>query len=462
MPNRLEKSKDALGVSQQFEGSDTNANITGNFDGVGLTCGALGWTIKWENQDPLVNAFIQRHGLDRAKELMPEVWDEYLAVIRASGQTAIDMSAKWSGTSSTVKEPYRSELRAFWKSPEMAAIQQEWADKDMGLYADTQTKAFCALHGIPDSQIVFRWFFDIKVHNGGMKGINLDAGKAVSFGQVASWAKLLDIPSRFANTKKDLVHNISTWERMYDSMTPWQRSLFGLSFLRSQIARKEFHADVMNRKGSVASGVGRVHGHDYDFRKMVLEPITPAPQPETPKDRSIIELGGLVGLPATPLQRMLDWQKQNRPGRSPRFWGAVDFSRHSSKPRLFVIDVKEQKVSSYLVSHGIGSEGKSDDGMADIFSNVPNSKASSLGLYRCDETYFGKHGLSLFIDGLDSTNSKARQRAIVIHGASYVSEKVVKEAGRVGRSEGCFALDEAVKDTVINQLKEGSLLIAFK
>lgn len=455
--SRLDKTKDALGVSQQFEGSDTNANITGNFDGVGLTCGALGWTIKWDNQDPLVFAFIARHGETRAKELMPKTWNEYYSIIRAKGQTAIDMAAKWSGTSSKVQEPYRSELRAFWKSPEMAAIQQEQADKDMGLYAEAQSKQFCALHGIPEATAVFRWFFDIKVHNGGMKGIALDAGRAVSFSQFKQWAQFLEIPEKFANTKKDLMVNLSTWEKLYDSMTPWQRSLFGLSYLRSQISRKEFHADVMNRKGSVALGVGRVHGTDYDFRKTLLEPSAPVPA-----NRTLIELGQLVGLPSEPLQRMLDWQTKNRPGRSPRFWGAVDFKRHSSKARFFVIDMIAQKVTGYLVAHGVGSEGKYDDGVADIFSNVPGSNASSLGLYRCDETYSGKHGLSLYVDGLDSTNSKARERAIVIHGATYVSEEVVNKTGRVGRSEGCFALDEAVKDTVIGQLKEGSLLIAFK
>lgn len=166
---------------------------------------------------------------------------------------------------------------------------------------------------------------------------------------------------------------------------------------------------------------------------------------------------------AFPVERLIELRNDRYPTSRPRYWGVVNFDLHSGKPRLFVLDVVAEEVTAYLCSHGIGSEGPTDDGFANVFSNVSGSNASSLGIYRCAETYHSsKNGYSMKLDGLEDTNSNARSRYIVMHGASYVSKAFVQEYGRVGRSEGCPAVDHVYAKKVIDQLKLGSLLIHWK
>lgn len=166
---------------------------------------------------------------------------------------------------------------------------------------------------------------------------------------------------------------------------------------------------------------------------------------------------------AFPVERLIELRNDRYPTSRPRYWAVVNFDLHSGEPRLFVLDVVAEEARSYLCSHGIGSEGPTDDGYANVFSNEPGSNASSLGIYRCAETYHSsKNGYSMKLDGLEDTNSNARSRYIVMHGANYVSKAFVQEYGRVGRSEGCPAVDHAYSRAVIDQLKLGSLLIHWR
>ena len=163
-----------------------------------------------------------------------------------------------------------------------------------------------------------------------------------------------------------------------------------------------------------------------------------------------------------PMERLIALRNDRYANSRPRYWGIVNFDLHSAKPRLFVFDVIDRTVASYLCAHGRGSEGATDDGMANVFSNRSGSKASSLGIYRCAETYNGENGYSLKMDGLETTNSNARSRAIVVHGADYVSERFAEKHRRIGRSEGCPALDHSYARSLIDQLKLGSLLVHWK
>ncbi len=137
----------------------------------------------------------------------------------------------------------------------------------------------------------------------------------------------------------------------------------------------------------------------------------------------------------------------------------VDFSKPSSQPRLWVIDLATHRVLyTELVSHGRAS----GENYATSFSNNPHSNKSSLGLYRTEETYSGKHGYSLKLDGLEKGfNDMARARAVVMHSAEYVSQAVIKATGRLGRSEGCLALNPAVSAKVISAIKDGSLIFVY-
>ncbi len=161
---------------------------------------------------------------------------------------------------------------------------------------------------------------------------------------------------------------------------------------------------------------------------------------------------------AIPMQRMIAFRDTHRPDTRPRFWCVVDFNRHSADPRLFLFDRVMEQVQGYLCSHGKGSEGPTDDGYASVFKNVDGSGCSSLGIYLCSEIYFGDHGKSMRLDGLEATNSRARHRAIVVHGADYVSAETIASSGRIGRSLGCPALDHDHVEHVVDALANGSLM----
>jgi hypothetical protein len=137
----------------------------------------------------------------------------------------------------------------------------------------------------------------------------------------------------------------------------------------------------------------------------------------------------------------------------------IDFSLPSDKERLWVLDLIHGKVLFHcLVSHGRNS----GELMAEKFSNIPGSNASSPGFYITGETYIGKHGLSLTLDGLEmGINDKARARAIVIHGAEYVSSDFIRNHGRLGRSFGCPAVPVELSKDIIQTIKGGSCLFIY-
>lgn len=133
----------------------------------------------------------------------------------------------------------------------------------------------------------------------------------------------------------------------------------------------------------------------------------------------------------------------------------IDFSQKSTQKRWYFINLSNGSVWNVHVAHGKGSD-STHDGFAKTFSNVSGSNASSLGFYKTAETYQGSNGYSLRLDGLSSTNSNARSRAIVVHGAAYVQDSAVIQ----GRSWGCPAVSMANRDKVINLIKGGSLIYA--
>lgn len=134
----------------------------------------------------------------------------------------------------------------------------------------------------------------------------------------------------------------------------------------------------------------------------------------------------------------------------------IDFTKPSTEKRLFVIDLKLKKILfiSY-VAHGRNSGEK----YATSFSNREGSFKSSLGFYKTGNTYYGKNGYSLVLDGLErGINDKAKERAIVMHGATYADPSTIRSCGRLGRSLGCPALPLAVSKKIIDAIKGGTLL----
>jgi len=137
----------------------------------------------------------------------------------------------------------------------------------------------------------------------------------------------------------------------------------------------------------------------------------------------------------------------------------IDYSLPSSQPRLFVFDLSARKLLfRELVAHGRNS----GDDRSTYFSNSPGSLATSIGLFVTADTYVGSNGYSLRLKGLEEgVNDMAWDRAIVLHGASYVSRTAIRALGRLGRSWGCPAVRKEIARKIINTLRGGSPVFAY-
>jgi hypothetical protein len=137
----------------------------------------------------------------------------------------------------------------------------------------------------------------------------------------------------------------------------------------------------------------------------------------------------------------------------------IDYSLPSTERRLWVLDVAKGRVLFHeLVAHGRGT----GDNLARTFSNRPGSNQSSVGTFLTGPTYRGTHGLSLRLKGLEpGVNHLAEARAIVVHGAQYVSESMARAMGRLGRSQGCPAVREEISGEIIRTIKDGTLLFSY-
>ncbi|MGE8334130.1 murein L,D-transpeptidase catalytic domain family protein [Pseudomonas laurylsulfatiphila] len=137
----------------------------------------------------------------------------------------------------------------------------------------------------------------------------------------------------------------------------------------------------------------------------------------------------------------------------------IDYSLPSTEQRLWVFDLKRRKLLFHeLVAHGRNS----GENMATLFSNQNESHATSLGLFRTQQSYLGQNGYSLRMEGLEpGFNDNAFDRAIVIHGAPYVSPVLARANGRIGRSLGCPAVRPAIAHRLIDSMKDGQLLFSY-
>jgi hypothetical protein len=141
--------------------------------------------------------------------------------------------------------------------------------------------------------------------------------------------------------------------------------------------------------------------------------------------------------------------------------GIADFSQPSSEPRFHVVDLANGNVESHLVCHGRGSD-PDHSGYVERFSNDFGSYATSNGTYVTTDYYEGKYGLSLRVRGLDWSNSNAEPRAIVIHNAWYAEPDMIPLHGKLGRSEGCFAMSRKSQYEVMRKLAGGRMIFAEK
>lgn len=162
-------------------------------------------------------------------------------------------------------------------------------------------------------------------------------------------------------------------------------------------------------------------------------------------------------VPQVPLDQALAYFNSHRDLIKNQTWlTIIDFTRHSREKRMFVMNLENGELDQLAVAHGEGSDPE-DTGWARIFSDTEGSGTSSLGFYLVNEPYVGRWGKSARLDGLSSTNQNVRDRAIVLHGATYVSDGLEKQ----GLTLGCPAIDERLIELMVNRLSGKSLMYAY-
>ena len=158
---------------------------------------------------------------------------------------------------------------------------------------------------------------------------------------------------------------------------------------------------------------------------------------------------------------MASFRRHNAAVRHADVIAIADYSRPSRDRRFHLVDLASGATASLLVAHGRGSD-PGHSGWLKQFSNIDGSYASSAGAFVTGDDYVGKHGRSKRLIGLDSTNCNALDRAIVIHAAPYVSEAMVRDLGKLGRSQGCFTVTVGDLSQVLSRLGSGRFLYSDK
>ncbi len=175
-------------------------------------------------------------------------------------------------------------------------------------------------------------------------------------------------------------------------------------------------------------------------------------------ENTVIQAAQRVGIPQNQINKVAGYiEKYSGSIPNKNYVAFVDFSKPSTERRGFLIQTDTGSTQSFLVSHGV----RSGQLYAERFSNIQGSNMSSLGLYFVKQTYDGHNGYSVRVAGIESSNSNVEARSIVIHPADYVSDRYIQEHGMLGVSEGCFAIDRAVSQSLINKVKNGSIWLAF-
>jgi L,D-transpeptidase catalytic domain len=175
-------------------------------------------------------------------------------------------------------------------------------------------------------------------------------------------------------------------------------------------------------------------------------------------------------VPGSPIQadpyqrRLLDTAAQQVARFSANLWrtdlvGIADFGMASSEPRFHLVNLEAGTVRSLYVAHGRGSDPE-HDGWLKTFSNVSGSEATSRGGYLTCEWYTGKYGTSIRLVGLEEDNSQALDRAIVVHPAWYADPAMIGKWGKLGRSEGCFAMAPGEFSEALLRLSGGRLIFS--
>lgn len=231
------------------------------------------------------------------------------------------------------------------------------------------------------------------------------------------------------------------------------------------------HEDgIVCRRALIAGGVMCAVGIGLGSRWSVVAPdvvpvaataSVPPPSPASYAVPASPRIHGPEPRPRLLARAMASLDRHRRSGVRRDRVALVDFSLPSSRRRLTVLDLEDGRSWSALVSHGSGSD-PDRTGWVERLSNVEGSNASCEGAFLTSDLYEGRHGRSQRLIGLDRTNDRALERAIVIHGAWYSEPSIVRSTGALGRSQGCFAVGDSVLDEFLSRLGRDRLIVASK
>lgn len=256
--------KKAIDVSKNFEGGDWS-NITGNFDGAYLTCGALGFTWKYNNQPPMILQFLAKYGAELGKKLMPQYWEIYLKAANLGENGGASIVSAWTSNGANVKSDVKKELQAFWSSPEMIQIQITTAWRMMGDFAQKKCLEAQSYFGLAAPQFAhFSYWFDQAVLNGQGSTVQYGEESTVDMNAVLKWCK-----SASGYEIKSLTKCADLWATQLLKASPDQVVLWKMAYLRAMKSRPEFKPVTMCRRGTLALGTGMVNGsiQTYDWKK---------------------------------------------------------------------------------------------------------------------------------------------------------------------------------------------------
>ena len=260
--------KTALQVTGHFEDSDDPLGaVTGDFDGMGISLGVLQWNIGSNSLQSMVAAV----GRDYVIGIMPQYGEAFWEACGSDVRTGLAICRRWQ-QGGRLEATAQSELGTFTRSDPFVAQQVARASK-VARTANSAAEAYAAKDPgyVEPTKALFCWFFDLITQNGGLKGLGYDDvsaflernGKSVSGDVICDW--LASRPKGMAGYR-DSDENARIWR---NAIPDGQMSLFVLSYLRSQLSRPEFRADVMNRKATIALQHGWVHREKHDLAELL-------------------------------------------------------------------------------------------------------------------------------------------------------------------------------------------------
>lgn len=465
----------AMEITGQFEGRGFD-QVTGNFDNMGLSVGFLQWNYGMGSlQSKILKPYISKYGASKMDAFFP-VPVSPTANYSPTQAVTFCKNNMLSGTS--VKSNWKSAWEKFLASSETVSLQ-----KDACVGVAEQAANYCTQWGM-ETERTFCFMFDVVTQNGSLKTVKKPTVTDALVKRAINYSK----------------KNATLWGKQ--NLDSEQKVLLIAAMLRAELANSQWRQDVMDRKGTIACGVGTVHGsmRTFVFGRPTEAPVTVKPPVEIEteaktgvleqilsmlyalwekvfgsKPKEIDPITGEVDPLADMVKKITEKNKlikevalrralafkDNAKVKKKNLIALVDFTINDAYPRYFLIDMKTFDSKSFKVSHGsksdLNKDGFVDDGG---FSNVEGSNKSSIGAMVYAEMYkSSKFKIACRIDGLEpALNGLVRKRAIVGHDSNYVNDTIGKA---IGDSLGCFAHSYTSAKEILPQVTGGVLLYAW-